>query len=78
MATSNVQILERSKIPPSGGEFFYCDTLTPGVMYRAIAASNSDTDINAAIVAHIRLRLVAGLDYPDKPAPVPAALTVTF
>ena len=79
MATANVQILGRPPLRSVGpSEITYCARGTPGVCYGVVAASNSDADVDAAIVAHIRQRKAAGKYYAGEPEPTAAERTITF
>jgi len=78
VAITDVQILERNRLPDGQVEVVYCATATPGVRYKTIASSDLGIAIDAAIAAHMRRRLEAGQDYPGKPEPAPQVRTLIF
>ncbi len=78
MATINCSILKRERLSGTRVEVTYCAPGADGIRYVVIAVSDAETDVVAAIQAHIGQRLAAGQDYLGKPEPAPPVRTVVF
>ena len=78
MATANIHEVYPRKRTSLGVEVVYATNSQPTVHYVCYATSLSNTDVDAAIVAHIRQRKAAGKYYAGEPEPTTAERTITF